>query len=146
MALTDLRPAGTAPIGTERVDVVTEGEYVAQGSTVRVVRSEGYRHVVRRSSRSDARGRHSAGIDFRGSSVDENMLSLGVVLALIFIGVIVLVFFFRFIPFGLWLTALFSGVRVSFFTLFGMRFRRVDPRGDRAAADQRSQGRASRSR
>ena len=47
VALTDLRPAGTARIGTERVDVVTEGEYVAQGSTVRVVRSEGYRHVVR---------------------------------------------------------------------------------------------------
>jgi len=36
--------------------------------------------------------------------------------------------FFQFIPFGLWLTALFSGIRVPFFTLFGMRFRRVDPR------------------
>ena len=60
--------------------------------------------------------------------MDETVLSLGVVLALIFIGVIVLVIFFRFIPFGLWLTALFSGIRISFFTLFGMRFRRVDPR------------------
>jgi hypothetical protein len=29
------------------VDVVTEGEFVTQGSTVRVLRSEGYRHVVR---------------------------------------------------------------------------------------------------
>ena len=47
VALTDLRPAGTARIGNERVDVVTEGEYVAQGSAVRVIRSEGYRHVVR---------------------------------------------------------------------------------------------------
>ncbi len=47
IALTDLRPAGTAQIGPERVDVVTEGEYVPQGRTVRVVRSEGYRHVVR---------------------------------------------------------------------------------------------------
>src|SRR6476619_1417540 len=56
------------------------------------------------------------------------MLSLGVVLALAFIAVIILVIFFQFIPFGLWLTALFSGVRVSFFTLFGMRFRRVDPK------------------
>jgi len=46
VALTDLRPAGTARIGTERVDVVTEGDYVSQGSPVRVVRSEGYRHVV----------------------------------------------------------------------------------------------------
>ena len=47
VALTDLRPAGTAQIGHERVDVVTEGEYVPQGRAVRVVRSEGYRHVVR---------------------------------------------------------------------------------------------------
>jgi membrane-bound serine protease (ClpP class) len=47
VAVTDLRPAGTARFGTERVDVVTEGEYVPQGSAVRVIRSEGYRHVVR---------------------------------------------------------------------------------------------------
>ena len=47
VAVTDLRPAGTATIAGERVDVVTEGEYVQQGSTVRVLRSEGYRHVVR---------------------------------------------------------------------------------------------------
>jgi membrane-bound serine protease (ClpP class) len=46
-AITDLRPSGTARIGEERVDVVTEGEYVPQGSRVQVVRSEGYRHVVR---------------------------------------------------------------------------------------------------
>ena len=60
--------------------------------------------------------------------MDDSMLSLGVVLALVFVGVIVLIVFFQFIPFGLWLTALFSGIRISFFTLFGMRFRRVDPR------------------
>ena len=47
IAVTDLRPSGTAQIGPERVDVVTEGEYVPQGRAVRVVRSEGYRHVVR---------------------------------------------------------------------------------------------------
>ena len=46
-ALTDLRPAGTATIAGERVDVVTEGEYLSQGSAVRVIRSEGYRLVVR---------------------------------------------------------------------------------------------------
>lgn len=47
VAVTDLRPSGTAQFGEERVDVVTEGDYVAQGRPVRVVRSEGYRHVVR---------------------------------------------------------------------------------------------------
>jgi membrane-bound serine protease (ClpP class) len=47
VALTDLRPSGTARIGVERLDVVTEGEYVPQGSRVQVVQSDGYRHVVR---------------------------------------------------------------------------------------------------
>jgi len=47
VALTDLRPAGTATIGAERMDVVTEGEYVPEGTRIRVLRSEGYRHVVR---------------------------------------------------------------------------------------------------
>lgn len=46
-AVTDLRPSGTASIDEERIDVVTEGEYVARGSRVQVVRSDGYRHVVR---------------------------------------------------------------------------------------------------
>jgi len=47
VAITDLRPSGTARIAEERVDVITEGEYVSQGSRVQVVRSDGYRHVVR---------------------------------------------------------------------------------------------------
>jgi len=40
---------------------------------------------------------------------------------------IFLVIIFRFIPLGLWIQALTSGVRVSFLTLFGMRFRKVNP-------------------
>lgn len=47
VAVTDLRPSGTARVGEERIDVVTEGEYVPQGSRVQVVLSDGYRHVVR---------------------------------------------------------------------------------------------------
>ena len=47
VAVTDLRPSGTARVGGERLDVVTEGEYVPQGSRVQVVQSDGYRHVVR---------------------------------------------------------------------------------------------------
>lgn len=46
-ALTDLRPAGTAVIDDERVDVVSEGDFIARGSRVHVVRTEGYRHIVR---------------------------------------------------------------------------------------------------
>lgn len=47
IALTDLRPAGTAQFGDERVDVVSDAGWIAAGSPVRVQRSEGYRHVVR---------------------------------------------------------------------------------------------------
>ncbi len=42
-----LRPAGVADINGERVDVVTEGEMVSQGTRVRVIGVEGNRVVVR---------------------------------------------------------------------------------------------------
>jgi len=47
IALTDLRPAGTAEIAGERLDVVSEAGWITAGSPVRVLRAEGYRHVVR---------------------------------------------------------------------------------------------------
>ncbi|MEN8144084.1 MAG: NfeD family protein [Gemmatimonadota bacterium] len=47
IAVTDLRPAGTAAIGEERVDVVTEGPWIAEGARVKVLQSEGVKHVVR---------------------------------------------------------------------------------------------------
>ena len=46
VALTDLRPAGAAQVGDERVDVVADSAYIAAGTAIRIVRSEGYRHVV----------------------------------------------------------------------------------------------------
>jgi membrane-bound serine protease (ClpP class) len=50
VAMTDLRPSGIADIGGERIDVVSDGEWIAAGALVRVVRDEGYRRVVRRQS------------------------------------------------------------------------------------------------
>jgi membrane-bound serine protease (ClpP class) len=47
VASTDLRPSGVVTVGEERIDAITEGEYVNQGAVVRVLRSDGYRHVVR---------------------------------------------------------------------------------------------------
>lgn len=47
VALTNLRPAGTAQLGNERLDVVTEGEYIAKGAPVTVVATEGRRIVVK---------------------------------------------------------------------------------------------------
>ena len=45
----------------------------------------------------------------------------------IILGLIVLSIFFSFVPIGLWITAFFSGVKVSMATLTGMRLRRVAP-------------------
>lgn len=48
VALTDLRPAGTGEFDGERLDIVAEGSaWIARGSPIRIIRSEGYRHVVR---------------------------------------------------------------------------------------------------
>lgn len=47
---------------------------------------------------------------------------LGVIVVLLFI-----YFIFFFIPFGLWITARFSGVSIGIGTLFGMRLRGVNP-------------------
>lgn len=41
--------------------------------------------------------------------------------------VILVILFFTFIPVGLWVTAFFSGVKISMSTLIGMRLRRVAP-------------------
>ncbi|SDC31010.1 NfeD family protein [Shouchella lonarensis] len=46
-ALTDLRPSGIALIQDERLDVVSEGGYIAKGSQVKVVHASGARIVVR---------------------------------------------------------------------------------------------------
>ncbi|MEE8147707.1 MAG: NfeD family protein, partial [Longimicrobiales bacterium] len=47
VAITDLRPSGTGLFQDERLDVVSESEWIEEGTPIRVVSSEGYRHVVR---------------------------------------------------------------------------------------------------
>ncbi|MGH7446635.1 MAG: NfeD family protein [Longimicrobiales bacterium] len=46
VALTDLRPAGAGRFGGERIDVVSDSNWISSGTPIRVVRSDGYRHVV----------------------------------------------------------------------------------------------------
>ncbi len=41
--------------------------------------------------------------------------------------IILVMLFFSFVPVGLWITAFFSGVKISMSTLIGMRLRRVSP-------------------
>jgi uncharacterized protein YqfA (UPF0365 family) len=56
--------------------------------------------------------------------MDAGIVTLVVILALV---VVALMFLFYFVPVGLWITAIFSGVRVSLGTLIGMRLRKVNP-------------------
>jgi uncharacterized protein YqfA (UPF0365 family) len=53
---------------------------------------------------------------------DQILLIIGIGL-----GLILLAIFFSFVPVMLWISALASGVRISIFTLIGMRLRRVIP-------------------
>ena len=53
-AITDLRPAGTALVGDERIDVVSESEWISAGTPVKILSAEGYRHIVRSVSEQEA--------------------------------------------------------------------------------------------
>ena len=52
----------------------------------------------------------------------------GLIIGLVVLGIAVLGFILYMVPVGLWLAALFAGVRVSIGELIGMRLRRVPPR------------------
>jgi membrane-bound serine protease (ClpP class) len=47
VAATDLRPSGVGMFGDEKVDIVSESEWIEEGTPIRVVSAEGYRRVVR---------------------------------------------------------------------------------------------------
>jgi uncharacterized protein YqfA (UPF0365 family) len=53
-------------------------------------------------------------------------VNLGLLIAIILFAAFI-VFFFYFVPVGLWITAIFSGARVGLGTLIGMRLRKVNP-------------------
>ena len=55
---------------------------------------------------------------------DAGMIGLILIIVAAFIVISV---FFTFVPVALWISALAAGVRVSIFTLIGMRLRRVIP-------------------
>ena len=47
VAATDLRPSGVGIFHDERVDIVSESEWIEEGTPIRVVSAEGYRQIVR---------------------------------------------------------------------------------------------------
>jgi uncharacterized protein YqfA (UPF0365 family) len=56
--------------------------------------------------------------------MEIGIVTLAVVVVLV---VVALALFFHFVPIGLWITAIFSGVRVGIGRLIGMRLRKVNP-------------------
>ena len=52
---------------------------------------------------------------------------MGGILIIALLIVVLLMLFFRFVPIGLWISAMAAGVRVGLFNLVGMRLRRVPP-------------------
>ena len=47
-AYTDLRPAGVAILDNEKLDVVTDGDFIEKGNEIKIVRVEGMRIVVKK--------------------------------------------------------------------------------------------------
>lgn len=65
VAATDLRPSGVGLFGDERVDVVSDSEWIQQGTPIRILSAEGYRHVVRAVPTPPAEG-PAAGVEEAG--------------------------------------------------------------------------------
>jgi uncharacterized protein YqfA (UPF0365 family) len=57
----------------------------------------------------------------------EPGVALGLIAGIVIASIVALGFLLYFVPVGLWLSALFAGVRVGIPTLVGMRLRRVNP-------------------
>lgn len=51
VAITDLRPSGVALVEDERLDVVSESEWIEEGTPIEIVSADGYRHLVRPAQR-----------------------------------------------------------------------------------------------
>lgn len=67
-SLTILRPAGLAVFDGEKVDVVTDGEFIQPGAAVEVYEVAGRRVTVRLAQ--DVKKDRAAGLDIAGSSLD----------------------------------------------------------------------------
>ncbi len=55
VAMTPLRPTGVVEIDGERIEVVTEGEFIASGSSIRVVAMDRRRYFARLENTEDAK-------------------------------------------------------------------------------------------
>lgn len=54
IAITPLRPSGTILVGGRRIDAITGGEFIENGTCVRIVRAEGSAVIVHRQTQADS--------------------------------------------------------------------------------------------
>ena len=73
VAATDLRPSGVGIFRDERVDIVSQSEWIEEGTPVRVVSAEGYRQVVR-PIRNDGRGHWCGGSRWWRHSIGPRLI------------------------------------------------------------------------
>lgn len=120
VAVTLLRPTGTMAIDGDRIDVVTEGEYHAVGTPLRVLYVQGNRVVVGANAQTEgpgSEGPSSESSSSKGPSAGSpgESGSVGVVFLLLIVGLVLLVAEVFFVSFGV--IGLLAGV-----TLIGAVF------------------------
>ena len=70
----------------------------------------------------------SYGVGYFGDYTNPQPQGILWIVGLIFLVIVLLIVFLRFVPLGLWVTALAAGVHVSIGSLAGMRLRRIQPK------------------
>ena len=106
-----LRPAGIASIDGRRVDVLTEGEFIAQGTPIRVVRVEGARIFVEPVTAHRSRF----------------MIAVSGAIVIVIIVVIAFFAFLYYFPIGLWIRTIAAGVPLGIIALVRMRLIGIPP-------------------
>ncbi|MEE9166656.1 MAG: NfeD family protein [Candidatus Neomarinimicrobiota bacterium] len=61
VAVTDLRPSGWVTVGNQKIFVVSEGEFISNGGSVRILTVDGNRVVVRKTSSSEEQSQLEGG-------------------------------------------------------------------------------------
>jgi membrane-bound serine protease (ClpP class) len=71
-AVTDLHPTGIARFGTERLDVVSPGNYIVRGTSIKIVKQEGRRLIVKEIKNSDQPEPNDSDMENRLDNSEEN--------------------------------------------------------------------------
>ena len=113
---------GKARFETHYCEVASLGEYIDSNSKLKVIKVEENKIIVE-SIKIIPQMNELALVLLQASGP-----SLGVLIGSIIASLVLLIVFLYFVPVNLWITAIFSGVKVGLFELVFMRIRKVPPR------------------